>query len=97
MDDQMAFTKISGDHNPVHIEPAAARRLGFDTPIVHGARLVLWALEHIIAHSAHQRRKELAWLSAEFKHPVMLNRRVDLFLSEQMGGVRKFESAHDGL
>ena len=31
-----AFAAVSGDHNPLHTEVAAARLAGFDGPIVHG-------------------------------------------------------------
>ena len=34
--DQAAIYRLSGDLNPLHIDPAAAHRLGFDHPILHG-------------------------------------------------------------
>lgn len=30
------FAAASGDHNPLHLDPDAARRSGFDRPVVHG-------------------------------------------------------------
>lgn len=43
-EDQQAFAGLSGDHNPVHVDPLVARRTLFGRPIVHGIHLVLWAL-----------------------------------------------------
>jgi acyl dehydratase len=35
--DVRAFAELSGDRNPIHLDPAAARQAGFAGPIAHGA------------------------------------------------------------
>lgn len=40
-----AFVALSGDCNPVHVDPVAARRSPTGTPIVHGVHQALAALE----------------------------------------------------
>lgn len=35
--DVQAFAELSGDRNPIHLDPAAAVRAGFDGPVAHGA------------------------------------------------------------
>jgi acyl dehydratase len=35
--DIRAFAELSGDHNAIHLDAAAARAAGFDAPIAHGA------------------------------------------------------------
>jgi len=45
MDQQLDFARLSGDTNPIHIDPIAARRLAAGQPVVYGALLTLWALD----------------------------------------------------
>jgi acyl dehydratase len=37
LQDVAEFARLSGDDNPIHLDPSAARAAGFDGPIVHGA------------------------------------------------------------
>jgi MaoC like domain len=49
LDDQRRFASLSGDHNPVHLDPVVARRTQAGAPVVHGVHLVLWALDAFAA------------------------------------------------
>lgn len=45
-DDQLAFAKLSGDFNPLHLDPVLARRLVFGRQVVHGLHALLWSLDY---------------------------------------------------
>ena len=43
--DQWSFAALSGDRNPMHVDPVAARRTPAGAPAVHGLHGLLWSLE----------------------------------------------------
>ena len=65
LEDQLAFARVSGDYNPLHIEPVVARRTLFGRPVVHGIHMVLWALSQCLPGPAR-----LTKLSASFNVPL---------------------------
>ena len=52
---QDRFADFSGDRNPIHMDPIAARRTHAGQPVVHGMHAVLWALERL-AHDGEFKR-----------------------------------------
>lgn len=48
--EQQRFAMLSGDHNPIHVDPERARRTITGGLVVHGVHLLLWALEALAAH-----------------------------------------------
>lgn len=46
--DQERFARLSGDNNPMHMDPVAARRTSAGKPAVHGIHLLLWALDGLL-------------------------------------------------
>lgn len=44
-EDQLAFARLSGDENPLHLDPTSARRLMFGKQVAHGVHALLWALD----------------------------------------------------
>jgi NAD(P)-dependent dehydrogenase (short-subunit alcohol dehydrogenase family) len=52
MADQRWFAEATGDFNPMHINPLAARRTQAGAPVVHGMHAALWMLETLIADGA---------------------------------------------
>jgi acyl dehydratase/NADP-dependent 3-hydroxy acid dehydrogenase YdfG len=49
LEDSQLFSKLSGDFNPLHIDPVAARRLRFGSTVVHGIHVLLASLDALAA------------------------------------------------
>jgi acyl dehydratase/NADP-dependent 3-hydroxy acid dehydrogenase YdfG len=80
LEDQRRFAGVSGDRNPIHLDPYFARRTQFGAPIVHGMHLVLAALESLAA--SNRLAGGVVRLSARFMLPVFLGERVTFRLTE---------------
>ncbi|HIQ19342.1 MAG TPA: hypothetical protein EYH41_15410 [Novosphingobium capsulatum] len=72
LEDQHAFARLSGDANPIHVDPLAARRLQFGEPVVHGVHILLRALDGFWAQAGAPRA--LAGVQAVFLRPLRLGR-----------------------
>jgi acyl dehydratase len=68
--DQQRFAALSGDVNPMHMDPVAARRVLFGAPVVHGVHTTLWMLDEI----GRQRLLSagLKELQVRFAKPILL-------------------------
>jgi acyl dehydratase/NAD(P)-dependent dehydrogenase (short-subunit alcohol dehydrogenase family) len=74
LEDQLLFAALSGDHNPIHVDPIFSRRLQFGEPVVHGMASVLWALDGFMAH--HREFGVLRAVKATFVRPIPLDTEV---------------------
>ena len=45
---QVLFARLTGDFNPIHMDPIAARRTQAGTVVVHGIHAILWALDKLV-------------------------------------------------
>lgn len=77
--DQQRFAALSGDHNPIHVDPLAARRTIGGECIVHGVHGVLWALEQLTLQTG----LTLAGFKAKFLKPMLLDDPVTLIWDAQ--------------
>ena len=65
-----AIYRLSGDYNPLHLDPAAARRGGFDRPILHGLCTYGFATRAIVNELLGRDVARLKEFSARFSDVV---------------------------
>lgn len=70
---------MSGDNNPLHTDPIAARRLLFGEPVVHGIHLLLWALDIYLAPS--KEKLQLRSLRVSFNDSLLLGEQVQYYFN----------------
>ncbi|WP_428263900.1 MaoC/PaaZ C-terminal domain-containing protein [Haliangium sp.] len=69
--EQAALYRLSGDLNPLHIDPAVARTLGFERPILHGLCTFGYAGRALVAHACDRNPTRLRALSGRFAGAVL--------------------------
>jgi MaoC like domain len=93
---QESFAALSGDRNPMHMDPVAARRTPAGQQVVHGVHTLLWALDaliisgHIVSPLVHIKAKFLNWvcLGEESVLSLPRNERTDPgMLLVEVGGM----------
>lgn len=90
--DQALLYRLSGDLNPLHSDPAFARRAGFEVPILHGLCTYGFtgrALVHALCDSDASR---FHGMSARFSRPVIPGDRLDVHLWVEGNGVARFRT-----
>jgi acyl dehydratase len=76
--DQVIFAGITGDFNPIHLDPVVARRTQAATVVVHGVHTILWALDKIVQLGAVT--EEIVSLNVQFKNFIPVGKEVELKL-----------------
>src|SRR5229473_7413269 len=79
-EDQARFAVLSGDFNPIHMDPVVARRTQAGAPVVHGIHMLLWLLDTIAAYRTDI--SNVATLKVRFSKMVYLGDRVDACLTQ---------------
>lgn len=80
-DDQMAFAELSGDYNPLHIDPIEARRLFLGRQVVHGIHAFLWALNNLL--EGYSIPLELRGVKVVFRNAIGLEETVSHSIKRQ--------------
>lgn len=78
-EEQLRFAELSGDANPLHVDPVAARRTLFGAPAVHGMHLVLLALQAL--HEKRPRDFGITALRCRFPNAVLVGDCFELRLN----------------
>ncbi len=94
-DDQLAFARLSGDYNPIHLDPVAARRLLFGQPVVHGMHALLWALNGWLDEVSDPIR--VTRLKVRFRSAIALDVEVTLNVETKDATNLRLEVAADGV
>lgn len=82
--DGRRFAELSGDRNPLHLDPTFARRSLIGQPVVHGVHLAAWALDAWLASRAPPPAP--AVLEARFSQPTYLDEPVELRVRQDTPG-----------
>ena len=67
------YAAVSGDHNPIHLNPLAAKAFGFPRTIAHG----MWSLARCLSSLAGW-GPAVGVVDVEFRRPVLLPSTVEL-------------------
>lgn len=88
--DQALLYRLTGDRNPLHTDPAFARRAGFDRPILHGMCTYGFTARVLADDPA-----ALVGMQARFTRPVWPGDRLEVSVWQAGGGVH-FRTTRDG-
>jgi len=93
MTDQIRFAAVSGDHNPMHLDPIAARRTQAGVPVVHGIHLLLWALD--VLAQANFGQPPARRVTARFNRFVMIDEAVAVVRAKRNEANARFDLVLD--
>ncbi|WP_430461980.1 MaoC/PaaZ C-terminal domain-containing protein [Thalassolituus sp. LLYu03] len=86
------YARVSGDSNPIHLHPLAAKLFGFKRHIAHG----MWSKARIAAALAEKFSDGAVEFACDFKLPVFLPAKLELCYSRSEDGQIRFELRNPG-
>src|SRR5258708_38670869 len=83
--DQQRFAGCSGDVNPIHTDPIAARRTQAGVCVAHGVHVALWAMD--VLAKIGKMSGSIATLKVQFKNFVPVDSEVALRVVRETGTI----------
>jgi NAD(P)-dependent dehydrogenase (short-subunit alcohol dehydrogenase family) len=78
--DQDMFAALSGDYNPMHMDPIAARRTSAGAPVVHGVHTLLWSLDSLA--KAYPDLPQIAAVKVRFDKLIYVDETAQVILKQ---------------
>jgi len=91
-DNQAHIYRLSGDYNPLHIDPAAAKFGGFDEPILHGLCTFGHCGQLLLSALCDNDADRFKKIKVRFSSPVFLNDTLEVLAWEDGPGRVLFEA-----
>src|SRR5260370_22152410 len=91
--DQKRFAGCSGDVNPIHMDPIAARRTQAGVCVVHGVHMALWAIDALT--KIGKIPTPIATLKVQFKNFVPVGSEVALRIIRDTGTILHATASFD--
>ena len=92
LEDQRGFARLSGDFNPMHVDPERARRELFGEVVVHGIHVLLASLDSLLAQYPPAARMRIQEVECRFQNPVLLGGEIQPNIVEREGDSICFEA-----
>ena len=84
LEDCVVFGRLSGDVNPLHLDPTVARRVVAGKVMVHGANAALKAIDFAAEHD----RGAIAGISCDFANPICVDDDIHFRIAESPREIR---------
>jgi hypothetical protein len=91
--DQGRFAGCSGDVNPIHMDPIAARRTQAGVCVVHGVHMALWAMDALT--KIGKMLTSIATLKVQFKNFVPVGSELALRIIRETGTTLHATACYD--
>lgn len=91
-DNQAHIYRLSGDYNPLHIDPASAKFGGFDEPILHGLCTFGYCGQLLLSALCDSDASRFKKIKVRFSSPVFLTDKLDIVAWQDRPGRVLFEA-----